>query len=269
MYGRLDLLSSLLNSNSNSLHEISVDEVMKFTKQGLDMPDERVRQSAIRVIAEVHRMQKMAGKVLQLEHKLGVLKPALMQLLQKRCEEADQVGGSEVVGMKVSALPDIHNRKLPALGNGIKVFGKSLPPSNPGHSASPSSSDAGTDALKSSGSMRSKGSVAARSIIPTGSSTLVCHERSRMTAAERTESGASPKTPPEQGLLRSKGLQQIAEVTTDLDVPKYTKLALFPASRPKTSNKLQPSVVSGPGVLDAAEEQLIQYLMEDQQIAAC
>ncbi|GAX84082.1 hypothetical protein CEUSTIGMA_g11506.t1 [Chlamydomonas eustigma] len=274
MYGRLDLLSSLLNSNARSLHEISVDEVMQFTKQGLDMPDEKVRQTAIRVIVEVYKMQKTAGKMMQLEQKLGSLKPALMQLIQKRCEEADQGESAEVVGVKVSSLPDIDSRKLPALGNGIKVFGKPLPPlSNPEPSTSPSSPDAGTGALKSSGSMRKKGGESVRAITPSGGSSVAGRGRSRMNAAESSERGASPKTPTQHGSLRMKGLQQISENTPDLDVPKYTELLSSSTSKPKTSNKLQPlqpSAVNGSaGALDAAEEQLIQYLMEDQRIAAC
>ena len=41
MYGRLDLLHSLLATH-RSLADLSVPEVLKFSKLGLDMPDEKV-----------------------------------------------------------------------------------------------------------------------------------------------------------------------------------------------------------------------------------
>lgn len=130
MYGRLDLMHGLLEAHRDD-SDLAVEEVLKLSRRGLDMPDDKVRQAAIKVIVEVLKVQKAAGYgPVQLETYFGALKPALIQMLLKKCEDAgvgDGFAGSQAAGL-ASGGPA--SRKLPAIsdGMGFKALGKALPP---------------------------------------------------------------------------------------------------------------------------------------------
>ena len=80
---------------------------------------------AVKVIVEVHKIQKADGKgALVIDQQLGVLKPALMHMLQKKCDEADdKENRPEATGQ---AAP-LGNMKKMVLNAGVKVFGSALP----------------------------------------------------------------------------------------------------------------------------------------------
>ena len=93
-------------------------------------PNLQVRQAAVKVVVEVLKAQKAAGRgPVQLETHFGTLKPALMQLLIKRCEDAGVGDGfaGQAAGLATGGPA---SRKLPAIsdGMGFKALGKALPP---------------------------------------------------------------------------------------------------------------------------------------------
>jgi hypothetical protein len=226
MYGRLDLLHNLL-STYHSTKELSVNDVLQFSKQGLEMADDKVRQTAIKVIVEVHKIEKAAGRNLQLEERLGNLKPALMQMLQKRCEEADN--GNEAEGAAPGAS-SADSRTLPAIGS-MKVLGKALPPIG----AAPSFGPGRLAPLKKHDPFASASAVVA----PNRSAS----QRTRMAGGDASSSSVP---------------------TSDLAVPKYSQMVMSPSSKAKALKQM-PASQAGAGVMDAAEENIIQYLMQDQR----
>ena len=206
------------------------------------------------MIVEVHKLQKADGKgPLQIEQQLGALKPALMQMLQKRCEDADsEEGGLEAVGSTA-----LDSRKLPTIGAsaGFKVFGSALPPLGRSPAAVLDGDAAVTPSLK----MRVSMAAAARG-----------------RAEAPSDRGNTPDTPTK---LRSKGslLSPIAakkrlESDASLEVPKYSQIMAGPKGKLgsiKLGVETASSLPGSPsGVLDATEEQLIQYLMDDQKAGA-
>lgn len=127
MAGRLELLTSMLSveaqqtigqtfggrmpaSRSGSistaaaaarLHSSSMptDTVLHFARPALEMPDDKVRQAAVRLIAELYRRHKLAtgsdaissaNAAFEVDKGLGPgLKPAMMAVLHRRFEEVD------------------------------------------------------------------------------------------------------------------------------------------------------------------------------------
>eukprot|EP00798_Chlamydomonas_sp_ICE-L_P014675 gene14675-20710_t len=109
MYGRLDLLQSLLSVYAvcgGCPEGMGIQEVMDFAKRGVDMPDDKVRSAAVKVIAEVHRIEKSAGRELDPERYLGPVKPALLQVIQKQCAEGlAEIDGGLGGGGGVGGIP--------------------------------------------------------------------------------------------------------------------------------------------------------------------
>ncbi|KXZ47576.1 hypothetical protein GPECTOR_34g735 [Gonium pectorale] len=61
---------------------LMAEDVVRFTRPALDMPDDKVRTAAVRLVAEVYRTRKAAGQPFEVEKMVGAgLKPALMQRL--------------------------------------------------------------------------------------------------------------------------------------------------------------------------------------------
>eukprot|EP00798_Chlamydomonas_sp_ICE-L_P004082 gene4082-14182_t len=119
MYGRLVLLSAMLSTLSTGKPNegLGLQETLSFAKQGLEMPDEKVRQAAIKVCVDMYRLRRSIGADLEIEKYLGPVKPALLQVLQRKFAEASvEVGVS--VGGERSAL---------ATGVSIKVRGAPVP----------------------------------------------------------------------------------------------------------------------------------------------
>ena len=210
---------------------------------------------AINVIVEVNRIQKAGGRgPLQLDRCLGVLKPALLLMLQKKCEEADAEDG----GVMVVGSPKVkESGKLPSINMGFKVLGKALPPISPQQPSSPDTtlfpplSPAG-----SVPSMKKKLSIS-RGLRPQESSSDLVSER-----------GSSPATPP-LAHARSKG-SLLAPISSSqkledplLDVPKYSKMFSIKGASSAKTEAAGGSMNSIPGALDETEEKLIQYLMDD------
>ncbi len=227
MYGRLDLVCALL-STYRTMADLSVEAVLAFCKLGLEMPDDKVRQAAIRAVVEVNRLQRASGKDLKLESQLGGLKPALMQMLQKRCAEDADEGGLAVVASSPSPKGDA--RKLPALGSGIKVFGKGLPPIGGGGATSMPDpyANAGVTSLMPSASVKQSPSSLGRK------------ERLRM--ADMGAAEASPTGP----------------------LSASNRLHKSPKSPSSNFAKMN-SRRQIDSALDDTEEQLIQYLMDEQR----
>lgn len=268
MYGRLDLMCSLLAAFKTS-QGLPTPDVMRFSKQGLENPDEKVRTAAIKVIVEVHKMQKLAGSELQLEKHLGAIKPALMQVLHRRFQEADSEMSSSEGDAAATAGASSREHETPAASSGIKVYGKSLPPlkgmlghappmmmargtalkpGTPDASAAPGSPLRGRPLGSPAGTPKRERTASARSRMPSSGSGP---------ASPATPSGRSPLGP-----------------LPELSVPKYTQMMGSPTGgrNPHPPGSATGSTRLGtpqtPGALDDAEEQLIQYIMGDDQIMA-
>lgn len=225
--GRLDLIYCLM-TEFHSHRGLPVEEVMAMAKLGLENPDGHVRQAAIKVIAESHRLHRMDGKRLELErYGLGSqIKPALMQLLVKRLEEVDE-----------EPLPP-----RPKEGQGSSTRPPPL-------ISIPSSSSFG----------------APRSNEPTPTSRGRM-DRNRSLPGPPSSSGRSPSlsraassrqntisTPPDE------------PVAPDARVPKYSVI-LAPKVPSRFPQPIQSPVSMLPGALDEQDESLIIYIMADQRI---
>eukprot|EP00798_Chlamydomonas_sp_ICE-L_P004083 gene4083-14183_t len=119
MYGRLDLVYGLLSNYclaGSSTAGLGMKEVMAFAKQGLEIPDEKVRSCAIKVVVEMYRIEHAAGRDLEPERYLGPLKPALLQILHRQFDEArtEMSGGAMATGISIKAPKG----SLPPLGGG-------------------------------------------------------------------------------------------------------------------------------------------------------
>ena len=189
-----------------------------------------------------------------LEQQLGALKPALMKMLQRRCDEADcQEGGLEAVGS--AALLD--KRKPLALDSGAAVsykgFGSALPP------------------LSSSGRRQPLPLTENSGSAPNGAPVL--RKKNSITPV-RTDSlngerGSPVVTPlsqkqPKGGILSPIAAKKILNEDPLLSAaPQYSQI--LGGSRGRSGSVRPIGVDPASGVLDAAEEQLNSYLMDDQR----
>lgn len=76
--GRTAAASAAAGSSKDAL---SAEEIIKFTRPALEMPDDKVRTGAVRLVAEVYRARKSAGLPFEVDKMLGAgMKPALLQV---------------------------------------------------------------------------------------------------------------------------------------------------------------------------------------------
>ncbi|MEW5315540.1 MAG: hypothetical protein WDW38_006961 [Sanguina aurantia] len=132
MVGRLDLVHALL-ATFNSTRGLSLQDVLLFTRTALDLPDDKVRNTAIKVVAELYRLKRMAGDVLDPQKALGQLKPSLLQVLNRKFAEVDELLRSGGVAATWGGSTSYDGRPLddlPATANGVRVFAKALTPPN-------------------------------------------------------------------------------------------------------------------------------------------
>mmetsp|Transcript_7204 Transcript_7204/g.15720 ORF Transcript_7204/g.15720 Transcript_7204/m.15720 type:complete len:559 (-) Transcript_7204:921-2597(-) len=285
MYGRLDLLYSLL-STYKSTKGLAVEDVLVFAKQGLDMPDEKVRQCAIKVVVEVYKLQKMAGAEFEPQKYLGPVKPALMQVLQRRFAEAsaELEGGAAAGGAAPAAAGEA------AAATGIKVYGKQLPPLAGGRGGplTPLGSSGGTLAVTGSGLNSPAATPESGSASPPvgrpprtpGTPPSGPSSRTRTPVRERTRMSSQPSDSPAPASRSgaqstrspspaTRSVGSSGEPAENLCVPAH-KSMFKRTSKPssQTSNKDSGASVmsSYNGALDDAEEQLIQYIMGDDRV---
>lgn len=114
--GRLDLIYHLLIT-FRSTQGLPVEDVFTFSRGALELAEEKVRSAAIKVVAELYRLRRMAGDEINIERYLPGLKPALVQVLEKRFAEV-----AEEVGHAGNGISDI------SAVQGVKIYAKNLPP---------------------------------------------------------------------------------------------------------------------------------------------
>ncbi|EFJ46205.1 hypothetical protein VOLCADRAFT_105644 [Volvox carteri f. nagariensis] len=148
MAGRLELITCMLNVQVQQQmgfgtagrtagaggrgvpDALPAEEIVCFTRPALDMPDDKVRAAAVRLVAEVYRGRKAAGQAFEVEKMLGGgVKPALLQVLHRRFTEVDEEiagGGARAAGNEdVPVGPGI---TIKAPGSGGRAA--TLPPLN-------------------------------------------------------------------------------------------------------------------------------------------
>ena len=190
---------------------------------------------------------------MQLEQRLGALKPALMLMLQKKCDEAESEDG----GIMAVGSPKVRESsgKLPSINMGFKVQGKGLPPVSHQSPPSPDTMMAPPPLSPATSIMKKKLSM------PRGM-------KSQESGGDFSDRGSSPTTPP-LAYARSKGsllspLPNAIKLDDPLlDVPKYSKMFSIKGGNGKVADSAGGSMNSLPGALDETEEKLIQHLMND------
>lgn len=86
VWGRLDLIRrSMLEFGFKRSTIFTAETVMPIVVPALDVPDEKVRKLAIRIVVDVYKQ----GGLLAVEKHIHGCKPALQNLLQQRFDEAD------------------------------------------------------------------------------------------------------------------------------------------------------------------------------------
>eukprot|EP00198_Chlamydomonas_reinhardtii_P000992 XP_001690327.1 predicted protein [Chlamydomonas reinhardtii] len=233
MCGRLELITCMLNVQQQlgfgtagrvgpgggaPKHTMADEEVVKFARPALDMPDDKVRTAAVRVVAEVYRNRKANGQPFEVEKMLGAgVKPALLQVLHRRFAEVDEeiatgvVPGTARAGNAAEEVPVGPGITIKAPGSaGAKG---ALPPISGRFGALPSLTVGGADVM----------------MIHSGASTPARGNSSQSVRGSNSSQGVRASTKADSLKARGKG--------------------------------------SG-NALDDAEEQLIEYILNDEARAA-
>ena len=120
--GRLDLVQQMLKEFT-STQGLSVDAVMTFATPSLDSPDDKLRKAGLRVVCEVHRLQRMAGGSIE-EKYFANLKPSVAKKLHAKLAEIDDGRESSTdIGRSGSRTGRQHLAPLEPLQNS-QVFGR-------------------------------------------------------------------------------------------------------------------------------------------------
>ncbi|KAG2485535.1 hypothetical protein HYH03_015705 [Edaphochlamys debaryana] len=321
MAGRLELITCMLNvqaqqqmgfgvagRSSNpqialNANAIDGEEVVRFTRPALDMPDDKVRTAAVRVVAEVYRSRKASGHPFEVEKLLGAgVKPALLQVLHRRFAEVDEEVAGGVVGGASGGIPGV---------SGVSASGRTTNPDDmpvgPGISIKASGSFNKGSALPPIGGGR-YGSLPSLAVVgsrggsrtgpggPLGSLDPV-GKPPRTPVTPGSAAGRS-RTPPRTGGSREGGIRAASPMHggSPLRNSRGTDgVALLPGTMPgeaepdvmmihsgtstpvrgsssqsvRHSNSLKArGRASGGTNLDDAEEQLIEYILNDEARAA-
>ncbi|KAG2432807.1 hypothetical protein HXX76_008541 [Chlamydomonas incerta] len=324
MSGRLELITCMLNvqvqqqlgfgtagrvgpGGSAPKNALSDEEVVKFARPALDMPDDKVRTAAVRVVAEVYRNRKANGQPFEVEKMLGAgVKPALLQVLHRRFAEVDEeiangVGpGTARAGNPAEEVPVGPGITIKAPGS---ASGKSaLPPISGRFGALPSLAVVGSrggsrpDLGAPPGSAGDPFGKPPRTPVTPGGSTpprgRTPPRGSRLNTANGSDGGARAASPMRGG-SPARGLRGEAPLPGTLPDPEGggadVMMIHSGASTPvrgnssqsvrgsnssqgvRASTKVDSLKARGKGsgnALDDAEEQLIEYILNDEARAA-
>ncbi|KAG2448917.1 hypothetical protein HYH02_006265 [Chlamydomonas schloesseri] len=324
MSGRLELITCMLNVQVQQQlgfgtagrvgpgggappNVLSDEEVVKFARPALDMPDDKVRTAAVRVVAEVYRNRKANGQPFEVEKMLGAgVKPALLQVLHRRFAEVDEEIANGVV--PGTARPGNPAEEVP-VGPGITIkapgsaSGKgALPPISGRFGSLPSLAVVGSrggsraDLGAPPGSAGDPFGKPPRTPVTPGGSTpprgRTPPRGSRLSTANGSDGGARVASPMRGG-SPARGLRGEAPLPGTLPDPEGGPDVMMihsGTSTPVRGNSSQSvrGSTSGQGVrgstnktdslkvrskgsgvaLDDAEEQLIEYILNDEVRAA-
>lgn len=239
---RLGLVSELLELQGNSKGAKSggqiLDEgqVMGMCKQGLEMADEKARTAAVKALVGVHTNRRFGGQPgLDADTCVGIIKPALAQLLARRFAEAD--GGELNTNLSVNGM------------GALRGPGKQLPPISNGNGAPRPSPLGGASSLVGAPPLAARASPARQRLAATPPT-----PGSRVgTPGSRITTPSSPNrvgTPGSRVQTPNSPIRTVPAMASGLGMPRMAPSALQPASPAENT----------PHVLDDQEEQLLNYI---------
>ncbi|GIL78316.1 hypothetical protein Vretifemale_7762 [Volvox reticuliferus] len=326
MAGRLELITCMLNvqvqqqmgfgsagrtagataTGRAAMDALAPEDVVRFTRPALDMPDDKVRATAVRLVAEVYRGRKAAGQPFEVEKLLGAgVKPALLQVLHRRFAEVDEEiagGGSRAAGNE--DLPVGSSITIKAPGSGGRA--STLPPLSGRFGALPALAVKGSRPAGSSlaGPPFSAGTAGTSGLAPSSADPLARPPRTPLSPG--SAGGSRGRTPPRTGGPRAPSPMRSGSPLRPSRGDPTAASALLPGSMPdgdgadvlmihsgtstpvrgnssqsvrntssqsnRAHHSLKPrsreSCQGRPHNLDDAEEQLIEYILNDEARAA-